>query len=145
MSTSVVFESPPGNILNTRQFSPGQAIRISGKCVGPLGLGEPGTYVTLDIHDSFPSVYSSTYTNLLGDYHFDIVLPNVSTQATVHVCAQYTLGGIEDVTVPIGIGESAPPLPSPPPSWEKTLEWIGIGLFALIVTVGVWKLVRKVP
>ncbi len=134
----VYFENPPGTRLTTREFDPGQPLHIAVKVRGVLGAPEPFLAVTLDIHDRFPAIYMQNSTNITGDCDFDIVLPNVVTTADV-VVTVYPIGGETPiVTIPIGIGMAAPPMPQPV-SLNTMLMWTAIGFGALALGFGIYK------
>ena len=147
MSIEVKFESPPDNILVTRNFQPGQSLRIGGHVTGAAGLGEPFTPVVLDITDGFYPITAQSSTNWLGDFWFDVALPNVTSQATVKLTATFSVMGQDVVTIPIGIGEVMPaPLPTPPKQVGETalevIKWVAIGaailgIVYLITTTGI--------
>mgnify|MGYP001559215048 CR=1 FL=1 len=108
MSLEVKFETPPGNVLSGRNFSPGQSLRIGGHVTGALGLGEPFTHIRLEITDgSFLPILLETQTNLLGDFWFDIFLPNANSKANVKLTATFTVTGQDVVIIPIAIGQEA--------------------------------------
>lgn len=133
-STTVIFENPPDTVLNTRQFQPGQNLRIGGHVTGLLGLGEPFQQITLDIPEL--SISGQTNTDILGDYWFDITLPNVTKKATITITATFSVSGQDVVTVPISLGNLSPdPLPSPPDQGLfGNYTWlVVIGLLALYI------------
>ncbi|MBI4287766.1 MAG: hypothetical protein HY671_04970 [Chloroflexi bacterium] len=125
------FEQPPGTEVSTRQFSPGAQFRISGKVTGSLGMPNPFMQVRLDIHDGFPPLFRETYTNLLGNYSFDVTLPYVVGQASLVLTAWFPVGGAEQVTIPIGLGMEPAPLPAPGPDMLSSL----MGLMVLVLVM----------
>lgn len=134
MAITVNFESPPGVLALSREFSPGDRIRVSGKVTGFLGLPSAWLKVRLDITDNFSPLYVENYTNLMGNYWFDVTLPEVEGLAKVIITTPS-----ETVSVPIGIGVTPPPPPPPPPSGTSSLLlpaalFIGTAVTALLVT-----------
>lgn len=134
----VKFENPPGHELTTRQFAPGQPLRVGCYCENNLspGIPEPFLRVTFEMYgDGFASYYTDTMTNFFGNAWVDWQLPNVVTTATVRITA-YDLNGVspirqsETITIPIGIGKTAPPVI--PPGNESSYMWaILLGLVAV--------------
>ena len=140
MGTTIQFENPPGTVLTTRQFAPGQDLRVGGHSTTDFGLPNVNGAVSLDITSAaFSPISVSSRVNWLGDFWFDITLPNVNAQAVVRVVVQYSMGSPEVVTVPIGIGTAVPgPLPKPPESeLSKTIRYaaIGAGILGAIYVV----------
>ncbi len=130
MGTTIQFENPPGTVLATRQFTPGQALRVGGHSTTDFGLPNANGAVSLDITSpAFSPITVQSRVDWLGDFWFDITLPNVNAQAKVEVVVQYSLGSPEVVTVPIGIGSAVPaPLPEPEESeLSKTIRYAAIG------------------
>lgn len=116
MPISVSFERPPGTDWPSTQFNPGDQVRVSGKVTGSLGLPAPGQVARIEVYDSlFAPIVLEGRTNLLGDYSFDLTLPNVITLATLAVTSWFPVGGAERAEVPIGIGTAPPPPPKPAP------------------------------
>ncbi len=149
MSTSVIFESPPGNVLSTRRFARGQELRIGGKVTGTLGLGEPFQAVQLYLEGDFDPIYQSSWTDLLGDYWFDIRLPDIDSQAVVTVVATFSLAGQDTVQVPIGIGDVRPPPPDRPGDQGGSLTdvltllpWLALG-FGVLYAINTLKSTRR--
>lgn len=121
MPITIEFQKPIGVVLPVREFDPGEEIRIAGKVTGLAGLGEPLLLVILDITDGFAAMHIESRTNLIGNYWFDIALPDAVSEATVTISAQFWTGW-EQRFIPIGIGTTAPvvppvlpPAPSPSP------------------------------
>lgn len=135
MAITVNFDSPPGVRVLTREFSPGDRIRVSGKVTGFLGIPQAFLKVRLDITDNFSPLYAESYTNYLGNYYFDVTLPDVDGQAKVIITTAN-----EAVSVSIGIGVQAPPPPKPPgtPGTVSLLFpaalFIGAAVTAVLVT-----------
>ncbi len=147
MPTTVKLEYPPGNLISTRQFNPGDPLHIAVNCRGTvIGLPTPNVKVTLSISDTnFAPIYAEGLTNLAGNVDFDVVLPVVVAQATIQIIAIYPIQifiGPEIVSIPIGIGTIPEPLPGPPTNtWDqvfKVLPWI-------LVVFGVIYLNRSLP
>ena len=116
MPISVSFERPPGTAWPSTQFNPADRIRISGKVTGSLGLPAPGQLTRVEVYGSlFAPLIQEGRTNLLGDYGFELTLPNAITLATVAVTSWFPVGGAERVELPIGIGTVPPPPPKPAP------------------------------
>jgi len=116
MPISLSFEKPPGTAWPNTQFNPGDQIGISGKVTGSLGLPAPGQVVRLEVYDSlFAPIVLEDRTGLLGNYGFELTLPNAITLATVAVTSWFPVGGAERVELPIGIGTVPPPPPKPAP------------------------------
>jgi hypothetical protein len=113
MGLTVNFQDPPGTILATRRFNPGQNLRIAGKSDW-LGVPDPLTPVDLSIEWSGAPFYLSSRTNLAGNYWFRVTLPNVLTKAVVAVTVHRPLGS-STTRIPIGIGVAPDPLPGPEP------------------------------
>lgn len=138
MSTTVYLENPPGTVLPTRQFEPGQELRIGGHVTGAAGLGEPGQSVVLDITGNFSPITLQTNTNFWGDFWFDIVLPEVISQANIRIVVTFSFAGQDIVNIPIGIGVIPGPLPKPPPQGGEVvadiLKWgaIAAGVVGVI-------------
>lgn len=144
------FESPIGVVVG-REFERGQAVRVTGTVVGGWGIPEPATPVKLDIWPisptpgAFPPYTEDTNTNLVGNYWFDIVLPDVDAVANVRVTATMWTA---HTTVPIAIGEyTAPPPPAPPPEYppwlvqlRDVLIWGSVGA---VVVGGVYLVTRR--
>lgn len=131
MPITVAFEKPPGTVTYTRQFQPGDQIRVSGKVTGLVGLGEPLLRVRLEITDRFSPMFGESRTNLLGNYWFDVTLPQVVSQAKVVVTAWFYTGA-EQVSVPIGIGTEPEPIPAPTPGLLESL----LPLLLVMVVLG---------
>ena len=128
MPITVNFESPPGNRVQTRQFNPGDTIRVTGKVTGLLNLGEPFQPVRVEIVDDFPSAFAESRTNILGNYSFDVRLPrDVVTQADVAVTAFYSIGSPERVVIPIGIGTKAASIKLPTSLLDTAVKVLLIG------------------
>lgn len=144
MPITVQFEKPIGTVLTIRQFSPGDKIRVSGKVTGDLGLPNPGVPVTLSITDSFSPIYVESRTNVLGNYWFDITLPNVTSKATVTVSSWYVVGGWLQAIVYIGIGvEPAPePTPTPQPGLLDTIMMVVVLLVMVMLMSTVSSLMK---
>ena len=140
MAITVDFESPIGTPTSTRQFQPGAELRIGGHVTGILGLGEPFLPITIDIepeNEEFSPLFDQVYTNLIGYYHSDLILPNVTARANLIVTAQFPIEtGPEQVTIPISIGDIAPN-PLPKSTLKTILIWAGI---AAVVGIGVYAL-----
>lgn len=130
----VRFENPPGEELATRQFEPGQDLRIVVKPMGFLGIPEPFIECRIELFNSFAPYYWDVRSNLFGTAYVDLVLPDMITQATVKVTI-FWIGSVEIVTIPIAIGTTPAPIPEPPGGIiESTLKWvaIGAGMIALV-------------
>jgi hypothetical protein len=131
ITVKVYFQLPDGTDLATRQFDPGQALRILVQVRGVLGLPEPWLKITLDIHatsGTFAPIYDEGSTSILGNYAFYISLPNTTAQADCIVTVYPVVGSGLQVITPIGIGEGPPPLPKPPATTlETVLKWVAIG------------------
>lgn len=134
MAITVKFENPPGNELPTRTFEPGQQLRIGGHVDATLLSGSSLRPVTMDLSsdtDSFAPITISSSTNILGDFWFDIVLPDVVSQASLLIVVDFLIGDDEQKIVSIGIGTNPKPEPKP-------VNWLVIGLgvaaVALVVT-----------
>lgn len=143
-TVNVFFENPPGTRLDTRQFNPGQPLHISVQVRGTLGVPEPNLRVTLDIHSTssvtFQPIYNSGNTNLAGNVAFDINLPNVVTKADCIVTVYPVIGDADIITIPIGIGTTPAPLPTPGTSvLTKALVIGAVGA----VTIGLVYLAAK--
>lgn len=129
MPVSVNFEKPPGKLVTTRSFELGDKIRVSGKVTGPLGLGEPGSTVRVEISDGFGSLYGIDMTSILGNYGVDLTLPSIVTDATVTVTASYSGLGQDRAVVPISIGrEATGTVPVP-------FNWSGIIILLVILAI----------
>ena len=147
MSISVNFENPIGSIVGTRQFSPGDRIRVSGNVSGFIPMGAPGVLVSVDVVvDGSSVVYGQDKTSLLGNYGVDITLPDYDTRADVIVIGSYGGGTFyERVVVPIGIGILPEPIPELPESqWEKYLKYAAIGALVLVAVYGIAKVTPAV-
>lgn len=139
MAIVVKFENPPGNVLQTRQFTPGQELRIGGHVTDITGLSIPLLGITLDILSSgFSPISMNTTTTILGDFWFDIILPSVESTAVVKIYAEPTLlTGGQTAEIPIAIGNILPPPIEPPGTdtpWTVFLKyapWIAAALGAL--------------
>ena len=128
MPITVNFENPPGNRVQTRQFSPGDTIRVTGKVTGLLNLGEPFQPVRVEVMDGFPSAFAESRTNILGNYSFAVKLPSdVVTQANVAVTAFYAIGSPERVVIPIGIGTNAAEIKLPVSQLDTVIKVVLIG------------------
>lgn len=134
MGISVEFQSPPGTILATRQFNPGDSIRIAGKVTTSLGLPNSFQPVRLEVVDSFTPLFVESRTNVAGNYWFDVILPDVVSAANVIVTAWFPVGSPEQVVVPIGIGTTPPELPAPQPSFlDSLMPLIMLGVMVMLV------------
>ena len=131
---SIRLEHPVGTEIPARELTPGQEVRVTGTVYGALGLPEPLMPITMDIYNSFGALHYSSSTNPVGNYWFDIALPNVVTQATVRVCASGWLGTGECSELPIGIGTEPEEVPPP----ESGTNWLDtIMLMAMMLVMGV--------
>lgn len=136
MTGTIYFEPyGGGNQLTTRQFSPGQGVRVVYHNEGgPLAAF---INVSFDIeatnpNNAFSPIYAATVTNIWGDAWEDITLPNVNAQALVTVTGY--AAATDTVTVPIGIGTPPTPLPSPTPTFfDEISKYIKYGAIAAIV------------
>jgi len=136
---TVKFENPIGYELQTRQFAPGQFLRIGVNCRNnfSLGIGEPWIVVRFEMFDGFASLYGEAQTDLFGNAWVDWTLPNTISQATVRITA-FELNGLawsrtdETVSIPIGIGEEAPPIIIP-----LNINWVMVGGVALIAVLAI--------
>jgi len=128
---TVKFENPPGNILSTRVFTPGQGLRVGAYVTGPLGLGEPFIPVRFELYgDKFTDYYADTIATVQGNAWVDWILPNVITPAKVRITAFYPIGSDEIVEIPIGIGQEAPPII--PPGDTSWMWAVGIGVVLIL-------------
>lgn len=127
---TVNFQKPPGNVVSTRRFEPGDQVRVGGRSTGDFGLPNSFMPVTLDMHDGFNPIYLQSRTNHWGSFWFDVTLPNVKSEATVLVSVNYIVGGWERMEIPIGIGVTPPDMPSPPPGPMDWVKWVAIALIA---------------
>ena len=127
----VKFENPPGNVLSTRQFEPGQALRIG---VHVTHWSSPVIYlpVRFEFYNG-ASYFEDRSTDIWANAWVDWIMPNVVTKATVKITAYHILGP-ETMEIPIGIGREPPPVGG---AINWTLLWviggIGVGLAALYV------------
>jgi len=147
MPITVNFEKPIGVVLTTRQFNPGDEIRVTGKVTGITGLAASWQKVRLEIVNSFEWLYIDSWVNTWGHYWFDIILPNTISKADVIVTSWFPVGGAEQVIVPIGIGAEPEPIPTPPakeliPSWVW-LVGIGVGVVLILPYLPKRKLLRR--
>ena len=140
---STVFENPPGNVLNTRTFNPGQNLRIGAHVITSQYLPNPFASITFEVLGISSPIYVETRTNWLGDAWVDIVLPYETTKAYVRITAYFIGGSPAIETIPIAIGNVSPdPLPpteegdvfTPIKPFGDTLKWvvIGAGVIALV-------------
>ena len=137
MSISVTFQKPIGNILASRDFQPGDQIRIAGQVAGWLGGPDILTPISLDITGYFSSIHVDSKTNLVGNYWFDVILPNVVSGANVTISANRPFpDSRETVIVPIGIGTKAEdvPIPEPEPGF---LDQLGTVVKWVVIASGV--------
>ncbi|GEM_PF-3212874 len=138
MGIKMTLESPPGHPVQIRRFEPGQEIRVAGKSTGSLGLPVSGSDIQIDISGpEFESLYGEDRTNWLGNFGVEFRLPNVYSEATIRVVEKAMLGQEIEI-IPIGIGESAAPLPLPPDplrdlgkGLEKWAMWVLLAAVAL--------------
>ena len=132
----VKFENPPGNEIHTRQFEPGQALRIGVHITGDIipGLPIPWELVRFELYNG-TDFFEENYTDLWGNAWVDWVLPNEVTTGIVKITA-FTFGtaSVETKEIPIGIGKQ-------PPAIKGAVDWtplwiiggIAVGLAALYV------------
>ncbi len=130
---SIRLEHPVGTEIPSRELTPGQEVRVTGTVYGMFGIPEPLLPVTMDIYDGFSAIHYSSTTNPVGNYWFDITVPDVVTEATIRVCAQGWFGTGECAELDIGIGTLAP---TPPPPDGGT-SWIeAIVMLAVVMGMG---------
>lgn len=106
MGLTVRFESPPGTVLPTPRFSPGQQVRVTGKAIGAASIPDVGVDIHLQVSGSwFSPIEMSGQANILGNYWFDLTMPNQTGKAVVKV---YRPGAwfspVDSRVIPIGIG-----------------------------------------
>jgi hypothetical protein len=151
MSISVNFETSAG-ANTTRQFQPGDGVSVYGKVTGALGVGEPSANVILElVNGAGQSVgYQNLTTDIWGDYAGWLDLPFVSQKMILKISAQLPVSGVENVTVPIGVGVVADPLPvqvdqsqSLIDVIEKVAIWGGVAIVGFYVLPLVVGAVRK--
>ena len=152
MTIAVKIESPVGTTLQTRNFQPGQRVRVGGHVTGALSIGEPFTHVRMELTgDGFYPLFEETRTNFLGDFWFDIIMPWTSGKANLQFIATFSLLGQDVVDVPIAIGNVYPdPTPLPPPQGTLPslpdlgidIDWNLIGIAGLVI-LGIVLAVRK--
>jgi len=127
---NVKFENPPGTVLTTRQFDPGQPITVGAYITGALSLPEPFMPVDFELYgvdNNFTPYFTSTRTTIQGNAWVDWNLPNVITKATVRITAHF-FSGDEYIEIPIGIGVAPPPI-TPGADWS----WILVAGVILVV------------
>jgi hypothetical protein len=134
----VKFENPPGTVLNTRRFTPGQNLRVGAQVTTPLGGPAPGVATTFELYDtSFEPYYTGTTTDFFGNAWVDWILPGVTSRATIRVVAQSIIPGTNEVVeIPVGIGTN--PLPIPGEINTTALWIIGGAVLVGAVLVGVF-------
>ena len=137
MPITIEFQKPAGIIHPTREFEPGDEIRIIGKISSSIGLWQPFIPVQLEIVDDFSPIFLDTRTGPTGNYWFDIQLPYVVTVARV-IITTWFLNAVEQKEVKIGIGEIPPDMPTPPeiPLWENLPLLIVLGIGGIVLLKG---------
>ncbi len=136
----VRFESPIGVAHPSLLFVPGQTVRVTGEIRTDLGGWPfPNQGIDLLISDGFTPLLWQSNVNVVGNYWFDIILPNVVTLAEVRVTT-YWPGQTEEESVMIGLGMEPPPPPPKGSTWDKILKALVIGAVAI---GGIYLLLRN--
>ena len=133
MSITTKFFDDKGNLLSSRKFAKRQWININVVPTGASGLPSIGTLVRCDIIESGINIYSKQLsTNFWGIANFQLQLPAKDIHAVVHVYAEYSVHGSENVDVPIAVGSTNPrPLPEETSnSWWLYPLLVGVALVA---------------
>ena len=130
MSFTVLFENPPGTVLTTRRFTPGQPLRIGAKLASVLGGPAPFFPCTFEVFGGdFTSIYVETQSDMWSNAWADVILPNVVTRATVRVVNK---GSLEDtVEIPIGIGMEPSPITDPDDPLNQIWKYLPLMALAL--------------
>ena len=131
----VNFYDTAGNLLNTRQFDPGQEIKLIAHVTSDFGL--PGAGLTFRFELICPSeadYYYDTHTTLWGNADVVWTLPNYATKAVVRVTAFWSIaiGTTEEeiYDIPIGVGMEPDPVVNP-----GSTNWIPLIIGAAVVGV----------
>jgi hypothetical protein len=149
MPSYVHFEDPPGNRLETRQFSPGQSLHIAIEITAGTLEGWAFQPTVLEVvgdpYNLFTPYYFSGSTNALGHVAWDLVLPYIVCKANVRVSINYLADISADpviTVIPIGIGVAPNPLPTPL-DWKKVLLWTGVAAGVGLLGYGLLKAVQS--
>lgn len=125
-------------IVTNRRFPKGEGVSIYGKTTGMAGIGEPGTFVRLNILDERGQtvVYKETLTNIWGDYDFWFRTPYHNAKLIVMLYATYSITGSDETVIPIAVGSINPsslPLPQSEMSWLSILPLLILGIGTVYV------------
>jgi len=152
MAITVKLENPPGTEIQTRNFDPGQNLRI--------GVNVPNTWPGVGANCKFQiegtnisPMYFESSTDVWGNAWWDANLPNVNAKADIIVIVSrmgaFGTGDIETTKIPIAIGNVTPepikPPADPSENWKMFLSympWI-VGISA--VSFGVIYLWTALP
>jgi hypothetical protein len=133
MSVTVKLECPPGTPTSLRKFPQGSEIRVHGKVIGMLGLGEPSERVRIEIVGVSSPFYTEVTSNLLGDYHAEFQLPYEDAQMTIKITAFPVLGVVDYAELPIAVGNANPAPVKQPGVVIPTILWVAGAGVALLV------------
>ena len=136
MAITVNFKTNKGIVTN-RLFDKNEGVSIYGKLTGMFGVGEPGTWIRLNVlNENNQSILTKeTNANLWGDYDFYFITPNQDKNLKIVLVATYSIAGYDETTVPIAVGNKIPENLPQPQAETSLLSFIpiiilaGLGIF----------------
>ena len=136
MAITVNFKTNKGIVTN-RTFEKNEGVSVYGKLTGMFGVGEPGTWIRLNVlNENNQSILTKeTNANLWGDYDFYFVTPNQDSKLKIGLIATYSIAGSDETTIPIAVGNKIPEnLPQPQAetsllSFIPVVLLVGLGFF----------------
>jgi hypothetical protein len=123
-------------------FEKGQQIRVTGTFKTILGTPLSGANIRLDVWGGSESFWhESTVTNIIGNYWFDITLPDKDTTAIVQTKGWSILTVLWEYSEKLNIGIGVPPQHNGDGKidWTKITIIGGAGIIALIVALRAFK------
>ncbi len=154
MATTFRFEDWTGKILNTLHFQAGQKVRIAGHTDPVIWGSLVGGHVLISLiapNNEIPQVNYQAGIDLLGNWYYDLTLPNTNADVIVHVGNGPDIFNVTiDVSQTITIGTGSSGTIDPGDGGEDGATsggsmgtWVILGLIAIAVVVVIALLVRS--